>query len=101
MPSLRQCPHNVSRQAAESALQDGDEGGFEFQNMLASEITASWLTGFSKLGGSASASDASDLQEKIEELEGKYGTQPPLPGARNEPSQARACTLGAALWPHD
>ncbi|CAE7229071.1 unnamed protein product [Symbiodinium natans] len=53
------------KEAAESALQDGDEGGFEFQNMLASEIT-----------------------EKIEELEGKYGTQPPLPGARNEPSQA-------------
>ncbi|OLQ05047.1 hypothetical protein AK812_SmicGene11780 [Symbiodinium microadriaticum] len=49
------------KEAAESALQDGDEGGFEFQNMLASEIT-----------------------EKIEELEGKYGSQPPLPGARNE-----------------
>ncbi|CAK8986324.1 Uncharacterized protein SCF082_LOCUS500 [Durusdinium trenchii] len=27
------------KEAAERALQDGDEGGFEFQNMLASEIT--------------------------------------------------------------
>jgi len=43
-------------------LKDGDEGGFEFQNMLASEIT-----------------------EKIEEIENKYGSQPPLPGAKNEP----------------
>ncbi|CAK8986270.1 Uncharacterized protein SCF082_LOCUS484 [Durusdinium trenchii] len=50
------------KEAAERALQDGDEGGFEFQNMLASEIT-----------------------EKIEEIEGKYGSQPPLPGAKNEP----------------
>ena len=44
MPTLRLAPHVQCRQAAESALQDGDEGGFEFQNMLASEITASWLT---------------------------------------------------------
>ena len=29
-------------EAAERALQDGDEGGFEFQNMLASEITEAW-----------------------------------------------------------
>ena len=43
-------------------MKDGDESGYEFQNMLASEIT-----------------------EKIEEIESKYGSQPPLPGARNEP----------------
>eukprot|EP00913_Durusdinium_trenchii_P010689 g10029.t1 len=42
------------KEAAERALQDGDEGGFEFQNMLA-------------------------------KIEGKYGSQPPLPGAKNEP----------------
>ena len=48
MPTLRLALPVQCRQAAESALQDGDEGGFEFQNMLASEITASWLTeGFS------------------------------------------------------
>ena len=29
-------------EAAERALKDGDEGGFEFQNMLASEITEAW-----------------------------------------------------------
>ncbi|CAE7283725.1 unnamed protein product [Symbiodinium pilosum] len=58
------------KEAAENALQDGDEGGFEFQNMLAAEIT-----------------------EKIDELEGKYGTQPPLPGARNEPSEAGGLPL--------
>ena len=32
-----------SYEAAERALQDGDEGGFEFQNMLASEITEAWI----------------------------------------------------------
>ncbi|CAJ1460703.1 unnamed protein product [Effrenium voratum] len=43
--------------AAEKARQDGDEGGSEFQSMLASEIT-----------------------EKIEEIEGKYGFAPPGKG---------------------
>lgn len=58
------------KEAAERALQDGDEGGFEFQNMLASEIT-----------------------EKIEEIENKYGSQPPLPGAKNEPEAKKGLPL--------
>ncbi|CAE6970937.1 TTN, partial [Symbiodinium sp. KB8] len=44
--------------AAEKAKQEGDEGGAEFQMMLAGEIS-----------------------EKIEELESKHGSAPPLPGA--------------------
>jgi len=35
-------PPNLAK-AAETALKDGDEGGFEFQNMLASEITEAWV----------------------------------------------------------
>mmetsp|Transcript_3821 Transcript_3821/g.8920 ORF Transcript_3821/g.8920 Transcript_3821/m.8920 type:complete len:442 (+) Transcript_3821:94-1419(+) len=44
--------------AAEKAKQEGDEGGAEFQMMLAGEIS-----------------------EKIEELESKHGSAPPLPGS--------------------
>eukprot|EP00931_Biecheleriopsis_adriatica_P073577 TRINITY_DN47838_c0_g1_i1.p1 TRINITY_DN47838_c0_g1~~TRINITY_DN47838_c0_g1_i1.p1 ORF type:complete len:481 (+),score=92.71 TRINITY_DN47838_c0_g1_i1:54-1445(+) len=55
------------KQAADKALSEGDEGGFEFQNMLAAEVG-----------------------EKIEELVAKYGDQPPLPGAVDEPEPTAA-----------
>ena len=85
-------------EAAERALQDGDEGGFEFQNMLASEITEAWHIACRGHGLTDSIFSiafnctwiwpcwCSKLhKEKIEEIENKYGSQPPLPGAKNEP----------------
>lgn len=53
--------------AVEKAKQEGDEGGAEFQSMLANEIS-----------------------EKIEEIEGKYSSSPPLPGAKAVASNGNA-----------